>query len=282
MIVDAHQHFIRFRPEEYPWITPEMTPLRRDCFPEELAVLCRSAGVGVTVAVQARQTLEETGWLLDLARSNPLIGGVVGWVDLCDPKVEATLERFADEPLLKGVRHVLHDEPDDDYMLRSDFARGIGLLGRFGLTYDLLVFPRHLPQTLQLLRRFPSQPFVIDHLAKPAIRDGELDGWRAALKAIAAYPNVTCKLSGMVTEARAGDREPETYRPYVETVLELFGAARTMFGSDWPVCTLRADYGEVLAIVGKAISPFSEAERAMILSGTAERFYRLVGRGSAT
>lgn len=281
MTVDAHQHFIRYRREDYPWIGAEMTPLRRDYLPEELAALAAAAGVDATVAVEARQSLEETDWLLALARSSPLIAGVVGWVDLCSPDIEQTLERYAGEPLLKGVRHVLHDEPDDDFVLRDDFLRGIGKLARFGLTYDILIFPRHLPQTLELVRRYPDQPFVIDHLAKPAIRDGEIRLWRSGLEAVAAFPNVSCKLSGMVTEARPGHWSTQDFRPYIDTVLELFGPERTMVGSDWPVCTLRADYPSVLAIVRDATAELSAADRSAIFGGTAADFYRLSPRQEA-
>jgi len=273
--VDAHQHFIDFDPADYPWIEEGMDELRRDLLPGDLAPLCRAAGVEATVAVEARQTLEETDWLLGLARENPFIAGVVGWVDLRDPGIEAVLDRYAEQTLLKGVRHVLHDESDDEYMLRDDFCRGIGTLARFGLTYDILIFPRHLPQTLQLVRRFPGQPFVVDHLAKPTIRDGELRDWRAALAPLAACENLFCKLSGMVTEATPGGWKRADFRPYIETVLELFGPDRTMFGSDWPVCTLEASYDEVYTIVDIATAALSSDERAMLFGATAERFYGL-------
>ena len=274
-IVDAHQHFIRFHPEEYPWIDEGMGQLRQDHLPDELTRICRSEGVTATIAVEARQSLSETDWLLGIARRNPLVAGVVGWFDLCDPLIETVLERYADEPLLKGVRHVLHDEADESFMSSREFVRGIAALGQRGLAYDILIFTRHLPQTLELVRRFPEQRFVIDHLAKPPISGGELASWRELLRPVAACPNVFCKLSGMVTEARPGGWRSGALAPYIETVLELFGPARTMFGSDWPVCTLEASYGEVLAIVKEATSPLSASERAMILGETAVRFYDL-------
>jgi L-fucono-1,5-lactonase len=274
-IIDAHQHFIRFRPEEYPWIDTGMEPLRQDHLPDELDRICRSEGVAATIAVEARQSFAETDWLLGIARRNPLVAGVVGWVDLRDPRVEEMLDRYAGEPLLKGVRHVLHDEADERFMLSSEFGRGIAALGRRGLAYDLLIFARHLTNTLELVRRFPEQRFVIDHLAKPPIASGEIASWRELLRPVAACPNVFCKLSGMVTEARPGRWKSGALAPYIETVLELFGPARTMFGSDWPVCTLEASYAEVISIVKGAISPLSAPERAMILGETAARFYHL-------
>ncbi len=275
MIIDAHQHFIQFRPGDYPWISADMEGLRRDRLPGELLEITAKNGVEATVAVEARQNLQETEWLLGLADHNPLIAGVVGWVDLCDPLVEGLLEPYADNEALKGVRHVLHDEPDDDYMLRPDFLHGIGVLGSFGLTYDILIFPRHLPQTLELVRHFPDQPFVIDHIAKPAIRDGEIVRWKDALRPIAGCSNVSCKLSGMVTEARPGAWSAADFLPYIETVVELFGPERVMFGSDWPVCTLEADYETVLEIVQQAVSPMSTAEQEMIFAETAREFYGL-------
>jgi L-fuconolactonase len=275
MTVDAHQHFIRYRPEDYPWIDAEMQILQRDFLPDDLATVCLPEGVDATIAVEARQTLEETDWLLGLARANPLIAGVVGWVDLRDPSLEAVLERYAGNGLLKGVRHVLHDEPDDQFMLRADFCRGIRTLHGFNLSYDLLIFAKHLPQALELVRRFPEQPFVIDHIAKPDIRRGDFESWRSMLRPIAEYPSVFCKLSGMVTEAGAGLWRSGALVPYIDTVLELFGPERTMFGSDWPVCTLEGRYNEVYSLVKDAIQELSGFERTLILGETASRFYRL-------
>ncbi|WP_455381952.1 amidohydrolase family protein [Salinispira pacifica] len=275
MIVDAHQHFIQFNREEYPWIGDGMTVLQRDLLPDDLSAASRAVGVDATVAVQARQSLAETQWLIELAHANSSVAGVVGWVDLRDPQVDALLERLSAERSVVGVRHVIHDEPDDDFMLRDDFCRGISRLARYGLTYDILIFSRHLPQALQFVRRFPDQPFVIDHIAKPRIRDGELLEWRRKLAPLAKCDNVFCKLSGMVTEAKPALWKPEDFRPYIETVLELFGADRVMFGSDWPVCTLETAYTEVFEIVDGAISGASEHERDCIFGRTAEQFYGL-------
>ncbi|HUX20743.1 MAG TPA: amidohydrolase family protein [Spirochaetia bacterium] len=277
MTVDAHQHFISYTASDYPWIDEQSKPLMRDFLPNELEAACRGVGVDGTVAVQARQTIEETEWLLELARGNPTILGVVGWVDMRDPGLASILERYAGEPHLKGVRHVLHDEADDDFMLREDFCRGVGMLKRFGLTYDLLIFARHLPQTLELVRRYPGQAFVIDHIAKPSIGEGKLEEWLQLLRPVSECPNVFCKLSGMVTEARSGLWRSGILNPYIENVLELFGPDRTMFGSDWPVCTIEAGYGEVLGIVQEATATWSPVERSMIFGGTASRFYGLEG-----
>lgn len=275
MRVDAHQHFIDYVPAEYPWICGHLVQLERDALPEDLAEVSRPCGIEATVAVQARQSINETDWLIELAQRNPLVAGVVGWVDLCDAAVEGVLERYADQPLLKGVRHVVQDEPDEEFILRDDFCRGVSKLARFGLSYDILIFSRHLRQTLTFVRRFPEQPFVIDHLAKPRIRDGEFEEWRRALRPLAGCPNVYCKVSGMVTEAKAGHWSPGDFRPYIETVLDLFGPERSMFGSDWPVCTLEASYEEVYALVEGALGFLNESESAAVLGDTAATFYRL-------
>ncbi len=274
-VVDAHQHFIRYNPEEYPWIDDGMAVLKRDLMPVDLAAAANPVGLSASVAVEARQSLAETAWLLEIARRNPMVAGVVGWVDLRDPSVESALEEYSADPKLVGVRHVIHDEPDDDFMLGREFCRGVRFLARYGLTYDLLIFSRHLPQTLEFVRRFPDQPFVIDHIAKPRIRNGEFAEWREKLRPVARCENVFCKVSGMVTEARPKLWKLEDFRPYVETVLELFGPERVMFGSDWPVCTLEAPYTEVFEIFDSAIDGLSADERAKVLGGTASAFYGL-------
>ena len=201
MRIDSHQHFWHYDPAHHVWMTEAMATLRRDYLPDELAPLLRAAGFDGTIAVQARQMLEETEWLLALAERHAWVQGVVGWVDLCSAELAAQLERFASRPKLVGVRHVVHDEPDDRFMLRPDFRRGIGRLGEFGLTYDLLLFPRHLEVAVTLVDEFPEQPFVLDHIAKPPIREGLLSPWKEDLERLAERPNVFCKLSGMVTEA---------------------------------------------------------------------------------
>src|SRR5277367_4995606 len=237
MRIDSHQHFWNYSPEEYPWIKPEW-PIRRRYLPDSLAVELESCQMDGCVAVQARQSLTESEWLLELADRSPFIKGVVGWVDLRAPDVAVQLKRFAGHPKFVGVRHVLHDEADDNFMLRSDFRQGISQLRQFELTYDLLIFPRQLPAAIKLASAFPEQPFVLDHIAKPPIRAGTLDPWRGQLQQLASFPNVYCKISGMITEADWGRWHPKQFRPYLDVVFEAFGLDRVMFGSDWPVALL--------------------------------------------
>ena len=213
MLIDTHQHFWHYNREEYGWIDERMKILQRDYLPEELHGLMQSRHVTATVAVQARQSLEETEWLLHLSEKHPWIQGVVGWVDLRDEKSAVLLERYSQHPKFVGVRHVVQDEPDDNFLLREDFCRGISYLKQYNLTYDLLIFPRHLPVAQELVRRFPEQPFVVDHLAKPLIREKELSPWAEDMKELAQYPNVFCKISGMVTEADWTRWKPEDFTP---------------------------------------------------------------------
>ena len=194
------------------------------------------------MAVQARQTLEESRWLLELADQSTIVKGVVGWVDLCSPRVEEQLEEFAAHPRFSGVRHVLQDEPDDRFMLRPEFLRGLRTLERFDLAYDILIFPRHLPHAIRLVRQFPGQRFVLDHMAKPLVKDGILSPWREDVRALAAGQNVLCKISGLVTEAEWGRLRKEDFQTYLDVVGEAFGEDRLMYGSDWPVCLLSAPY----------------------------------------
>ncbi|MBI1982975.1 MAG: amidohydrolase family protein [Acidobacteria bacterium] len=275
MRIDSHQHFWKYNPTEYGWMQEGMESLRRDYLPGDLAPLLAADGIDGTVAVQARQTAEESRWLLELADQNPFIKGVVGWVDLCHPKVEQQLERFARHPKFRGVRHIVHDEPDDRFLMRRAFVDGIGCLAQFGLTYDLLLFPRHLPVACELVRLFPEQPFVLDHIAKPPIKDHTPEPWAADIRRLARFPNVYCKISGMVTEADWRGWKPADFTPYLEVVFECFGTKRLMVGSDWPVCTLAASYSAVMQIVAKHFSQLSHDERAAIWGGNAKSFYRL-------
>jgi len=273
MRLDAHQHFWHYHPAQHVWMTDQMAVLRRDYLPDELAPLLQSIRFDGTIAVQARQMVEETEWLLALALEYDLIKGVVGWVDLRSPQIHAQLERYARHPRLVGVRHVVHDEPDDQFMRRPDFRRGIALLREFKLTYDLLLFPRHLPVAVELVREFPEQPFVLDHIAKPAIRDGTISPWDRGLRELARCGNVWCKLSGMVTEARWKQWRPADFHRYLDVVLEAFGPERVMIGSDWPVCTLSGDYAAVMGIVMDYVQQFPPAVRAGILGENCVRFY---------
>lgn len=277
--IDSHQHLWHYDPVHHTWMTDEMAALKRDYLPEELAPLLEAAGFQGTIAVQARQTIEETEFLLALADRHPgLVKGVVGWVDLRSGALRAQLERFARHPRLVGVRHVVHDEPDDEFMLRPEFRRGIAQLREFGLTYDLLLFPRHLKVAVTLVDEFPDQPFVLDHIAKPAIRDGLLSPWQEDLRRLADRPHVFCKLSGMVTEAKWKGWRPEDFRPYLDVVTDAFGPERLMIGSDWPVCTLSGDYLATMGVVTDYALGLPRDARDAILGGTCARFYRLGAR----
>lgn len=273
MRIDSHQHFWHYRAPSYPWITERMRILQRDYLPAELEPLLQAGGFDGCIAVQACQSVEDTAFLLELARRHAFVKGVVGWVDLCSDRLDEQLARFAPDPGLVGVRHIVHDEPDDDFMLRADFRRGISRLRELDLTYDLLLFPRHIPRAVRLVEEFPDQPFVLDHIAKPFIRDGQFSPWREDLRCLAQYPNVTCKLSGMVTEARWDNWQPEDIHPYLDIVFEAFGPSRLMIGSDWPVCLLAGDYARVMDVVVKYVERLSDNERRGVLGENAARVY---------
>ena len=273
MQIDSHQHFWRYNPAHQVWMTDQMEVLRRDCLPDELQPLLETIGFSGTIAVQARQMVEETEWLLKLSDQHDFIRGVVGWVDLRSSKLPRQLTQYAIHPKLRGVRHVVHDEPDDDFMLLPEFRRGIAQLGAFNLTYDLLLFPRHLPVAAKLVAEFPEQPFVLDHIAKPAICQGRISPWREDLQALAAFKNVYCKLSGMVTEAAWKQWRPDDFYPYLDTIVAAFGTDRVMIGSDWPVCTLSGSYAAVMEIVIDYVRQFSAEVRDGILGGNCARFY---------
>jgi L-fuconolactonase len=273
--IDAHHHLWRYNDRDYVWMSTEMDVLRRDFLVPDLERVLASSGIGGAVTVQARQTVEETRWLLDLARTAGIIRGVVGWVPLTQPDVRESIEEFAGHPKLKGVRHVVHDEPDDDYLLRDDFNRGIGLLKDYGLVYDILIFERHLPQTLAFVDWHPNQIFIVDHIAKPRIRDRVLLPWCELLGELARRENVYCKVSGMVTEAAWRSWTPADLTPYFEVVLSAFGPKRLMFGSDWPVLNLAANYARWVEVVDHSLAALSEQERSRLWGGTAVEAYRL-------
>jgi L-fuconolactonase len=282
MQLDAHQHFWQYNPAEHVWMTDRMAMLKRDFLPEDLEPLLRSAGFNGTIAVQARQNLEETRWLLDLAGQNEFIKGVVGWVDLRSPDLHAQLAQFSSHPKLVGVRHVVHDEPDDEFILRPEFRRGIAQLREFNLTYDLLLFPKHLRVACPLVQEFPEQPFVLDHIAKPEVASGRLAPWSELLRELAKFPNVSCKLSGMVTEAQWGQWRREDFHRYLDVVVNTFGLGRLMIGSDWPVCTLSGSYEATMGIVIEYLRQFSSEERAGVLGGNCARIYRIGDQTSTT
>lgn len=277
MIIDAHQHFWRYQAERDAWITPEMGVLKRDYMPPDLRAELTANGVDGSVAVQASQSEEETSFLLDLAQGHQEIVAVVGWVDLRAPNIKDRLEYFAQFDKLAGFRHVAQSEPDDSFLVREDFCRGIASLQRFHFTYDILIYPRQLPAALELVRRFSEQRFVVDHMAKPPIRAAEVEPWASQMCEIAACQNVWCKLSGLVTEAEWGKWTAAEFRPYFDVVLKLFGPDRLMFGSDWPVCLLSAAYAQVKGLVNDAVAAYSPEDRRKMFGLNAVSFYTRKG-----
>jgi L-fuconolactonase len=275
MKIDAHQHFWRYRSSEYSWINDEMQALKRDFLPEELGVVLNSTGFSGSIAVQARQSLVETRWLLSLADQYDFIKGIVGWVDLCSPLVDEQLEELAQHPKLVGIRHVVQDEPDENFMLKEHFLRGISLLKKYKLVYDLLIVPRQMAVAIDLVRLFPDQQFVLDHIAKPDIKANVIKPWQKEIKKLAACNNVACKLSGMVTEADWHQWKNDDFRPYLDIVFEAFGINRLMIGSDWPVCTLAGSYQSVMKIVIDYIKNMSPNEKNLIFSCNASKIYNL-------
>ena len=275
MHIDAHQHFWIYDQREYDWIDDLMAALRRDFLPADLKPELEGSGFQGCVAVQARQTLEETRWLLELAERAPFILGVVGWVDLRSPRLRFELESFAGKSKLVGVRHIVQSEPDEQFLLQPDFLRGIALLEEFDLAYDILIYAHHLPVTAEFVGRFPRQRFVLDHMAKPPIKGGALDAWARGIQGLAAFPNVYCKVSGLVTEADWQVWKPEDIRPYLDVAFECFGPSRLMAGSDWPVCTVAAPYARVMNLVKDYLGKYSTNEKEAVLGENASAFWRL-------
>ena len=283
MRVDSHQHFWRYTPEDYPWIAPEWQVLQRDFLPDDLRPLLAAHQLDGAIAVQAQQTIDETRWLLDLAADHPdIVKGVVGWVPLIDSErdVDRALETLVGLPTgraLKGIRHILQGEADDAYMLREDFNRGVARLRAHGLTYDILIFGRHLANAATFVDRHPDQAFVLDHIAKPEIRATAFDrAWASGLRELARRPHVMCKLSGVVTETRDAEWTRGGISPYLETALETFGPGRILFGTDWPVCLLRCEYQTWVETVTSFISTLTAGEQEAIMGGNAIRAYRLL------
>lgn len=275
MHIDAHQHFWIYKPDEYGWIDDSMSAIRRDFLPEHLQPELARNGFDGSVVVQTRQTLDETRWLLELADRTPAIVGVVGWVDLCSPEVEAQLAMFANHPKLVGIRHIVQSEPDDRFLLRPDFLRGIAALEQFDLAYDILIYTRHLAVAAECFERFPRQRFVLDHLAKPPIKSGGIKTWAEGIRRLGAFPNIFSKLSGLVTEADWQRWKPEDLIPYLDVAFESFGWERLMIGSDWPVCLVAAGYGRVMDIVKNYLQRQSSEVREAVLGGNAQRFWHL-------
>jgi len=275
MPIDAHHHLWKYSAEEYPWMIDGMETIRRDFVVEDLEQVLHEAGIAGAITVQARQSLAETNWLLDLASASSVIRGVVGWVPLTSSDLNRELETLAAHRKLKAVRHVVHDESDDFYILREDFNRGVAALKEFDLGYDILIFERHLPQTIKFVDRHPTQIFVLDHIGKPRIKNGYLEPWSTVLAELAHRENVYCKLSGMVTEGNWSSWAENDLLPYFEVVLEAFGPRRIMFGSDWPVVLVASPYKRWVDIVRRMISSLSDEEQDWIMGKTAVEAYQL-------
>ncbi|MCF8224334.1 MAG: amidohydrolase family protein [Bacteroidales bacterium] len=274
-MIDAHHHLWVYNDRDYNWMDESMGILKRDYLPCELQEEMKKSGFSESVVVQARQTVEETDWLLDVADSFEFIKGVVGWVDLLSDEAKDQLGTFSSHPKFSGVRHVIHDEPDPGFMLRDDFAMGIAAMGQYDLAYDLLLFPRHLPNALQLVQKFKNQRFVIDHLSKPNIKKREIEPWKTDITRMAANPNVWCKISGLVTEADHSDWNYLELVPYLDIVVEAFGTGRLMTGSDWPVCRLAGEYADIMSVPFHYFASFTEEEKDQVFRSNAIDFYNL-------
>lgn len=275
MKIDSHQHFWEYEPVKHEWIDNEMAVIRRDFMPSDLQKVYKENDIDGCVAVQADQTLVETDFLLKLAEENDFIKGVVGWADLRSENIDAVLEEYHPKKKLKGWRHIVQGESDHNFLMRPDFLKGISYLEKYDYTYDILIFPHQLGATLEFVKQFPHQKFVIDHIAKPYIKDGFFDGWAALMKEVAKHENVQCKISGMITEADYNSWTESQLHPYMQLVLEAFGTDRIMYGSDWPVCLVAGNYGQVKAIMEDFIANLSIEEQNKIMGGNAISFYNL-------
>jgi len=273
--IDSHQHFWKFDPVRDSWITEEMSVIQRDFLPQDLQPVLQQNGFDSCVTVQSDQSYDENRFQLHNAALNDFIKGIVGWVDLMSPGIEKDLEYLSVFEKMKGFRHVLQGEKDRAFMLQPAFMKGIGLLKKYNFTYDILVFPDQLKHTLDFVKAFPSQPFVIDHIAKPYIRDKKIDEWKKDLEAVAKHDNVYCKISGMVTEADWKHWKKTDLTPYIDTVVEAFGTNRIMYGSDWPVCLVAGSYEKVTGVVKDHFASFSKTEQELFFGGNAINFYNL-------
>ncbi len=277
--IDSHHHFWRYDAQQYGWISESMAVLRRDfLYPDLQAEMLAREVVGV-VSVQARQTIGETYDLLEIAQSNLGVLGVVGWVPLASDSIESELEKLAGQSLLKGVRHVVQDEPDNEFILGTAFNRGVSKLAEVGLVYDILIFARQLQASIKFVDQHPDQAFVLDHIAKPTILEKNFDAsWATHLRELGRRENVMCKFSGVATEVRDAQWSIETMRQYWDVALESFGARRLMFGSDWPVCLLRTQYDRWVDVVTELASELSQNEQNFFWHDNAVQAYGLVKR----
>ncbi len=276
-MIDSHQHFWQLdKPFDYGWLdAPGLAPIKRDFLPADLKVHLNNCGIEKSIFVQTQHNLSENRWALQLAEENEFIAGIVGWVDLASDECETQLQEFIDHPKFLGIRHVTHDEPDDDFIIQPDVLRGLRVLEKHKVPFDLLFYVQHLKHAARLGRELPELPMVIDHLAKPKIKLQTLDDWLPDFKAASQHDNIFCKLSGLITEADWDHWKPSDLRPYIDAALECFGPKRCMFGSDWPVCELAGSYEDVYHALKEAVSSLSESERSDIFEGTARRFYGL-------
>ena len=273
--IDAHHHLWRYSPQEYGWLDENMATLRRNFLPKDLERVLASSGVDGAIAVQARQTLDETRWLLQLADECAAIRGVVGWAPIAGEDFPGVMEEFEDRLKLKGLRHIIQGEKDENYILREDFNSGIRAMLGSGLVYDILIYERHLPQTIEFVDEHPEQVFVLDHVAKPLIREGLVEPWATRIRELARRENVWCKVSGMVTEADWAAWTPESLRPFLDVVVDAFGVRRLMAGSDWPVCLVACEYSRWFEVLREYFAGFSEGEKDAVFGGTAIEVYGL-------
>lgn len=274
MIIDAHQHFWKYDPHRDSWIDESMQVIRKDFLPDDLKPILEANNVDGCIAVQADQSEEETQFLLDIANKNSFVKGVVGWVDLCADNIDENLSHFSQNNFFRGVRHIVQAEKKD-FMLREDFQNGISKLESYGLTYDILIFQEQINEAGKLVEKFSNIPFVLDHIAKPNIKAGDIKTWRNDISNLAKHPNLYCKLSGMVTETSWQNWSIEDFKPYIETILENFGVDRIMFGSDWPVCLLSGSYYQVLEVIEYSTQLLSNSEKEKLMGENTVNFYNL-------
>jgi L-fuconolactonase len=273
--IDSHQHYWQYHPVKDAWITDDLKVIQHDFLPAGAWPLMQQHGVSGCVAVQADQSEAENDFLLRLANQHSFIKGIVGWIDLQADDIEEQLQRHSSIKPMKGFRHILQGEAEERFMLGEKFMHGVGLLNKYGFTYDILIKPNHLPYAKELVDAFPDQRFVMDHIAKPYIKDGIIDGWKEGIESVAQHPNVSCKISGMVTEADWQSHKPEDFTPYLDVVFNAFGAKRVMFGSDWPVCNLAGGYDSAFNIVEHYTKQLSKTEQELFWAKNAINFYQL-------
>lgn len=275
MKIDSHQHFWHYCEIKHSWINDQMSAIKKNFLPEDLKTELNDKGIDGCVAVQADQNESETDFLIAQSKQHNFIKGVVGWVDLRAENIDERLAHYSKEKIIKGFRHVVQDEPNVDFMMLPKFQNGISKLEKYGFTYDILIFPSQLHAALDTVKKFPNQKFVVDHIAKPNIREGQFSDWKKGMEALATQDNVSCKLSGMVTEADWKNWKQEDFTPYLDSVIDMFGIDRVMYGSDWPVSLIEWTYGEVKGIVDTHVANFSENEKEKIYGKNAIEFYSL-------